>query len=708
MATILQSLLSRLTNAANEGTPLSHDELCEDVRNFVNSPVGVDVHLSDELNEAAQQFAGLYKNGDFDPAHLPQMERYGAAQKAIKAVFTEQKEARARIDDDLAQMAQEILSEEDTPAVEEDPVEEPKDEGNDDDTTGGEEQGEEGDTVVLEQPEPPAPVDPAPVTAAAPAVRPAPVPVRRPSAMGPHRAAKPQTDATSKRWYSIVAAADVPRVSAGTVLDTYDLATAAIRKIQTMPVKQRNVPIQQHPLAQVKMGHSHDLTTYGDDRDIELINKVADEKRLPGGSLVAAVKQANQDALVADISGGCCTQASQDVWCAPSETDYSLCPPLASLEGMVDLPTIPINRGGIKYPVWPQSPMDWHGTVYNNTCEDPLTPDYFIENNKTCITGPCPTWAEERLNVEQFCVEGNFLQERGYPELTQRYIDDAMVAHQHFMNGNYIAGIFNRSDALTPFNVSTDGIGSVSDSVMDRIGLLVAWFRERYKLAMAETLEGIAPLWFRDYIKMDIARKNNRSFATVTNAEIDDLFAMFNARVQWVYDTEGIDPTATLPNGPSVDGRIMPGTWAPSVEMVFYPAGSWVLGQADVIQIDTVYDSTKLATNRYLALWMEAGWLLLNRCNRSFKIRLDGLCRNGGVGMPVEITCPQPTTPSPEPTPEPDPGGDGDGGGEAGGQGGSDTDGARIAQAAALSAQVQASTTSDAPSQAGKGSKKSK
>lgn len=689
--TILESLLSRLTNAANEGTTVTHDELCDDVRNFVNSPVGADIHLSDELAEVARQFAGLYKGGDFDPTHRPQMDRYAAAHKAIKTVFDQQVQARAELDDELAEVAGEILAEDNAPAAENDH----EDTDGDGDAKDADGDGGQDDKVVLEQPEPPAPAEPEPVTAAAPPVRPAPLPVRRPSAMGPHRAAKPKTETTAKRWYSIVAAADVPRVTAGTVLNTYDLANAAIRKIGTMPVKQRNVPIQQHPLAQIKMGHSHDLTTYGDDRDIELINKVADEKRLPGGSLVAAVKQATQEALVADISGGCCTQASQDVWCAPSETDYSLCEPLASREGMVDLPTIPVNRGGIKYPVWPQSPMDWHGTVYANTCDDPLAPDYFVENNKTCISGPCPTWDEQRLQVEQFCVEGDFLRERGYPELTQRYIDDSLIAHAHFMNGHYLAGIYGRSDALTPFNVSTDGIGSTSDSVMDQVGLLVAWFRERYKLAMAQTLEGIAPIWFRDYLKLDLARKNNRSFATVTNAEIDDLFAMFNARVQWVYDTEGIDPVATLPNGPAVDGRIMPGTWAPSVEMVFYPAGSWVLGQADVIQLDTVYDSTKLAQNKYLALWMEAGFLLINRCNRSFRIRLDGLCRNGGVGMPVEITCPQPTTPTPDPEPAPDPDpGAGGAGIDAGGEG------ARLAQTAAtLAADAQAAAGQGAQAQ---------
>src|SRR5699024_9411287 len=141
---------------------------------------------------------------------------------------------------------------------------------------------------------------------------------------------------------------------------------------------------------------AHDLSTYGDNRDQEVIDRVANEKNLPGGSLLSAQFQRRKeaDALVADINGGCCTEGTGDIWCAPSEIDYTLCPPLATTEGMLDLPTIPINRGGIRYPVWDTAPMQLHGNVYRNNCDDPLTPDYFVENNKTCIAGPCPTWAE--------------------------------------------------------------------------------------------------------------------------------------------------------------------------------------------------------------------------------------------------------------------------------------------------------------------------
>lgn len=679
--TVLETLLSVIVDAENTGSTATPDQLRDEVRRYVNCPAGADIHLGDELQVAYRHFADLYNNGDFDPSHAPDMRRLGAARDAIRHVFDEQLEERSRLDEELAAVASQMSHTDDAPAVEEvAPVEEAAPEPGPEPEADPAPEGGAG-SVTLEQPQAPEPV--AVAASGAPAVRPARTPSRLPSAIGPQRRAQVPGEAT-RRSYSVVAAADVPRTTAGSVLSMADLASATVRKFQTMPIGQRHIPEQRNSLALIKTNWAHDMSTYGDNRDQAVIDRVAEEKNLPGGSLLRAQAQRRQqvDSLVADVNGGCCTEGTGDIWCAPSEIDYTLCPPLATNEGILDLPTIPINRGGIRYPVWNDAPMELHGNVYRNTCDDPITPDYFVENNKTCITGPCPTWAEKRLNVEHLCVEGDILKERGYPELTQRFIEDAMLGHSHFMNGNVLAEIFDSSDALAPFDVSSDGIGSVADSILDRLGLLMAWFRERYKLAANATLEGIAPRWFKEYVKLDLARRQNRPYAAVTDADVEDLFAQFGTRVQWVYDTEGIDPTASLPNGENVNGRIMPGAWASSVEMVFYPAGAWVKGEQDVIQLDTVYDSTKLATNRYTALFFEAAYLLLNRCNRSFRVRLDGLCRSGGVGAPREVICPTTPAPDPDPTPEPDPTPDPDNGDGEGGEG--EGDAARMSLSAAL------------------------
>lgn len=655
MATIVDHLIGVFSDPEGD---TSHTSLAQHVRDYVNADTSGDIHLSDEIEVGRERFNELYNGGDYDPRHAPDMRMLSTVVKALQAVKAEQEDARAALDEEFSAAAAEMTGAPEPAPAADTPAETPG--GSGDEGTGEQEAADEapsGAQMAEGAPATDDPGEPAPVTADAASdrfkVRPAANPVRLPGAgdINAHRT-NPNTGigntgaaSTVRRKYSVVAAADVPRTTSGAPLSMRELSEATIRRFSTMPLGQQGVGSRRGAIALVKRTFDRSLHTYGDRRDAETIDRVANEKNLPGGSLIAA-DTAHRKTLTA---AGCCTAMSNDIWCAPSETDYSLCPPLATMEGMVDLPTVPINRGGIRYPVWTQLPFDWHGQVVENSCETPIAPDHFTQeaNYKTCIEGPCPTWEEKRLSIQYLCIQGDILRERGYPELTERFINDALVAHAHYMNHNYLAAIFNGSDTIPGFDVSADGIGSVSDSIIDRLGILIAWMRERYKMAQDATLEGIAPYWFLEYVKLDLARKNNRPYASVTDAEVQDLFAAYTTRVQWVYDTEGITADASLQDGTAVGGRPMPGQWPNNVEMVFFPAGSWVLGQQDIITLDALYDSEKLKQNKYTALFTEEGYLVFNRCNRSFRLRLSNLCRNGGVAAQQAVTCPE--NPPPEP-----------------------------------------------------------
>lgn len=643
MATIVDNLIG-LFNDPEADT--SHDALCDRIREYVNADTAGDIHLSDEIQVGRDRFNDLYNGGDFEPRHAPDMRMLSNIVKALGTIKAEAEEARAELDAEFANAASEITAASEQGLANDPEGEDEEDHATpdpDDDDNGGD-NGDDGDGEDEgSAPEPePAPAEPVAAAASKPRVRPASAPVRLPSSgeINAFRSGAGNTGAAQhvRRKYSIVAAADVPRTTSGSTLSMRELAVATNNRFTTMPVGQKGVGSRRGAIALVKRTFDRSLETHNDRRDQATIDAVADESNLPGGSLVAAAR-GHRQALTA---AGCVTSMSNDIWCAPSETDYTLCDPLSSLEGMVDLPTVPVTRGGIRYPVWTQMPFEWHGQVVHNDCETPLAPDHFEqeENFKTCISGPCPEWQERRLSIQYLCIEGDILRERGYPELTERFISDALVAHAHFMNHNYLAEIFERSDALPGFNVGGDGIGSISDSIIDRLGLLIAWMRERYKMTMSATLEGIAPVWLREYIKLDLARKSNRPYGSVSDFEVDDLFAAYTTRVQWVYDTEGITADASLVDGAPVNGRPMPGAWPNNTEMVFFPAGSWVLGQQDIISLDAFYDSEKLKSNKYTALFMEEGFLLLNRCNRSFRVRLENLCRSGGVAEQIAISCP--------------------------------------------------------------------
>ena len=68
-----------------------------------------------------------------------------------------------------------------------------------------------------------------------------------------------------------------------------------------------------------------------------------------------------------------------------------------------------------------------------------------------------------------------------------------------------------------------------------------------------------------------------------------------------------------------------------TVDILLYPAGTFVKGTADVISLDAVYDSTLLKQNMYTALFVEEGILVANRCMDACAIRVP-VCASGKVG----------------------------------------------------------------------------
>jgi hypothetical protein len=62
-----------------------------------------------------------------------------------------------------------------------------------------------------------------------------------------------------------------------------------------------------------------------------------------------------------------------------------------------------------------------------------------------------------------------------------------------------------------------------------------------------------------------------------------------------------------------------------------YPAGTFVKGTADVISLDTVYDSTDLTSNVYTAAFVEEGVLLAQRCGNGTLVEIP-VCVSGETG----------------------------------------------------------------------------
>lgn len=652
----MDHLTDLLNHAASADTPAGDQRVQEIIGKLRDTE---DVDFGALETTAQEKFEELHNGGEYDPDQVTNLEALADIVDAVRNLSAEQRRVQEERDQKVNALADRVRTapeEEDTSEGEE------GDEQPSEDDPDGDEPESTPEEPTAEPEEDGKTTSPAPAETSQRQSEPAKQPVAasggsRPStasAVSATRTTKnpaPREEKKALRSYNITAAAEVPDTPFGKRLSQSELAEAALNRYATFPEGQpTNGPIKAN-VGRINRQFDDQYRMVGSEMtDADTIDSLANETRLPGGSLIAAagknVKAAEQEPSV-----------SNDVWCSVSETDWTLCPPMATTTGMLDLPTSAMpRRGGLRYPVWSQYPDEaqdtWHGEVIDYPNNPPKPdgkglddPNYFHTNPKKCLTGPCVKWAEVRQSISYLCVTSDILRDRTFPELTERFISDVLVKHQHYLNEHYIKHLYDHSDQVAPFDVSKS-LNSTAEAVLDYIPQLVTWFRNAYRMADGSTLEIVAPMWFREFLKRDIERKQNRPHGMVTDAEVQALFASYASRVQWVYDWQDLATDTAKGN---VSGKVMPKMgWPYSVELLAYPAGSWVLFQGNILNLGVQYDYQLLQTNEYSAMFTEDSWMLLNRCDRSFKLKIDGLCASGAVPQPSTVVCSE-KPPDPEP-----------------------------------------------------------
>jgi hypothetical protein len=350
-------------------------------------------------------------------------------------------------------------------------------------------------------------------------------------------------------------------------------------------------------VASFRLDFPPELTIDRHSDDMEVLSYAAKESRLPGGSLVAA--------------GG---------WCAPSETIYDLCAG-ETAEGLASVPEINVARGGIKYTSGPDFSAIYAGVGFCQTEAQAIA-----GTAKTCYTVPCPSFVEVRLDACGVCIKAPILTNAAYPELVQRVVSGSMIAHQHKMNAKVLTAIAAGSTAKTYV-----GLGAAATDTLNGLTLYADQIRQKFRLSPSSSLEVILPFWVKDALVSDVARRNAIATEVVTDAMVTSAFGSRNLAVQWVYDWQEL---------PYVDGTA-PVTdadeWPKTVDALMYPAGTWVKGTADVINLTAVYDAAELSTNMYTALFFEQGILTAKLCNDSYKVTLP-ICAAGRSGS-ANLVC---------------------------------------------------------------------
>lgn len=344
------------------------------------------------------------------------------------------------------------------------------------------------------------------------------------------------------------------------------------------------------------------------------------------------IAAARNEALLDNGKGGSGSLLAAGGWCAPSETIYDLCE-LETRDGLLSVPEITINRGGINFTQGPDFSSIYSATGFCFTEQDDIDGTYApgatpedpnVVGDKPCYHIECPEFDEERLDVCGLCLTAGLLQARGYPEVIARVLRGALIGHDHRLNANVIAKMVAGSTAIT---MPAGQIGATAP-LLTAIELQVEHLRTVNRMSRTATLEAVFPMWTHGVIRSDLSRRLGVDMLSVTNAQINAWFTQRGVSPQFVYDWQDIATTAA--SGFTA--------WPTEVDFLLYPAGTWVKGAADVITLDTIYDSVGLGQNNYTALFTEEGYLMAKMCHDSRVVTVN-VCPDGATAAGVAIAC---------------------------------------------------------------------
>lgn len=399
---------------------------------------------------------------------------------------------------------------------------------------------------------------------------------------------------------AVTASIDIPGIAHGTDLpDLRALGEAFQRKVKAIPTTRDGNGAPRHLVASVRNTFDH---TVDERTNPAIVEELWRSMQQGGGSA---------EALVA--AGG---------WCAPSQLMYDFFNIASAAPQAIDLPTVGISRGGIRFPVSPaigdvffqaggSNPASGFGgfafSMANTTdpwlwseTDDQLTVTGSV--NKPILRVPCPTFSENRLECYGISLTAGNLTDDAYPESTQNFIRLLRAAYAHAINARLIGLMVTASGGA---NTVTGPVGDAAvPQIINSVGLAATDYRTRYAMGEDDTLEVVFPDWVQEVMRSDLGYKpgiNDLGLYNVADATIAALFSSRNVRAQFVSDwqvrgTPGVSAFGT--------STVMT-TWPTAVNFMLYAAGTFLHGTGLQLDLGVIRDSVMNAENDFTALWAE-------------------------------------------------------------------------------------------------------
>jgi hypothetical protein len=407
----------------------------------------------------------------------------------------------------------------------------------------------------------------------------------------------------------IVASADVPGFSQGGRLENIEaLGKAMHSRARMLPISRTGNP-EAVPVASLQREFTYTLSKKSTPEDINAVLKAA----------------ADEDILVA--AGG---------WCAPSEITYDFFNVVCE-DGMIDLPTVGLNRGGVQYPTSPSfgDLASDAGIVWTWTEEDDIDAVDSSSVFKPCVRVECPTFVDRRADCDGFCVTAGNLIDYAYPELISNWLRLVMAIRARATNARIIDIMLNgggSGDAITPsIAVGHTGLlGATTSALLSSLELSAVDYREKYSMCFDAILEVVLPRWANAVIRADLANRDGIDVFSVTDGMIADWFNIRGVRVQFVGDWQvraAGDPGSATP---ATD-------WPTTLDYMIYAPGTFIRGNSMSLDLGVMRDSVLNSTNDHTAAWAEDCYAILKPGHESRVVTVD-ICGSGEIGA-RSITC---------------------------------------------------------------------
>ncbi len=333
-------------------------------------------------------------------------------------------------------------------------------------------------------------------------------------------------------------------------------------------------------------------------------------------------------------------------WCAPSEPRYDFFNVACEARtGVVDLPGIGIDRGGIKWPVSPSladvftNPAAFapFGATFNASS----VPWLWTENDdiaavtgtgtKPCIRIPCVQFSEARLECFGYCLTAGNLADAAFPESTANFLKLLMAAQIRVENFRYLAQMTSLSTLATAVSGTGCAGAGTASPVLGALELAAIDYRTKYGQCDDDVLEVILPTWIKGAIRSDLSKRTGVDFMNVTDQMIANWFDSRGVRAQLVGEYQA--RTAGFPGGTNAST-----SWPSTVEFMMYAAGTFVRGDGMSLDLGVVRDSTLNKTNDHTAAWTEECHLIA-RIGHESRRHVVPICVDGTTGAADNTAC---------------------------------------------------------------------